>query len=101
MPSERKPAAPALIALTVLAMSALFIYPIFLCAWWWSHDLDLMPAMGVEFISGIEAGQLYPRWSPDLSSGLGYPIFDFYPAGFFFLTAAVHEASGADLLLAM
>jgi hypothetical protein len=28
----------------------------------------------------VRAGQLWPRWSPDLVHGFGYPVFNFFPA---------------------
>jgi hypothetical protein len=28
----------------------------------------------------VRAGQLWPRWSPDLVHGYGYPVFNFFPA---------------------
>jgi len=38
------------------------------------------------------AGLFWPRWFPDVYSGLGAPVFHYYSPLFYMLTAAVHNA---------
>ena len=47
------------------------------------------------FKESFWSGTLYPRWLPDLFSGYGYPIFVFYPPGYFHLSTAVSIPLGA------
>ncbi|MBV8085903.1 MAG: hypothetical protein JO247_13930, partial [Chloroflexi bacterium] len=46
----------------------------------------------VEFDRDFRAGQLYPRWAPDLLGGYGYPIFIFYAPLLYYLGEAFHLA---------
>ena len=47
------------------------------CTSWW-------------FDRAIRDGVLYPRWMPDFNSGFGYPFFNIYPPGAFYLGEAFH-----------
>ena len=38
------------------------------------------------FKEAFENGIWYPRWLPDLYGGYGYPTFDFYQPGYFFIS---------------
>jgi hypothetical protein len=38
----------------------------------------------------VQAGQLLPRWSPDLVHGYGYPVFNFVPPLSHWLVEAIH-----------
>ena len=38
----------------------------------------------------VQAGQLWPRWSPDLVHGYGYPVFNFFPALSHWLVELLH-----------
>lgn len=38
----------------------------------------------------VRAGHLWPRWSPDLVHGYGYPVFNFFPALSHYLVVAYH-----------
>lgn len=40
----------------------------------------------VEFDAAIRAGDFFPTWSPDLYSGYGSPIFQFYPPLTYYIT---------------
>src|SRR4029453_4741798 len=41
----------------------------------------------VALVEGLRRGELLPRWSPELSYGLGDPFFDFYGALAYYLAA--------------
>ncbi len=38
----------------------------------------------------VRAGELWPRWSPDLVHGFGYPVFNFFPALSHYLVGMFH-----------
>jgi hypothetical protein len=44
----------------------------------------------VALVEGMRAGELFPRWSPELAYGLGYPFFDFYGPLAFYAASALH-----------
>ncbi|HEY3083085.1 MAG TPA: hypothetical protein VGM69_24605 [Chloroflexota bacterium] len=44
----------------------------------------------VALLEGLKRGELFPRWSPDLAYGLGYPFFDFYGGLAFYAAALLH-----------
>jgi hypothetical protein len=48
--------------------------------------LDRMVAMSTE----LENGYLWPRWSHYLHNGFGFPIFNYYAPGLYYLGAIVH-----------
>ena len=60
------------------------------------HDWIYYPPRIVEFASNLKAGELIPRWAPDLSSGLGQPFFIFNPPLLYYLGAAFNLL-GANL----
>lgn len=47
------------------------------------------------FDRAIAAGQALPRWSPDLMAGYGYPLFNFYAPGVYYL-GLLFRRLGAD-----
>lgn len=47
----------------------------------------------------VRAGQLWPRWSPDLVHGYGYPVFNFFPALSHWVVEILHLL-GLELLTA-
>ena len=54
------------------------------------HDaLEYLPR-AVEFTQGLAAGQVFPRWVPDLSAGYGQPFFNFNPPLFYYISAFFH-----------
>ncbi|HXV77138.1 MAG TPA: hypothetical protein VD788_12545 [Candidatus Polarisedimenticolaceae bacterium] len=73
---------PLLAALTAVGVALLFRTP----QWIASHDLDRYPVLVDAFGRSFLAGNLYPRWLPDLFGGYGYPTFVYYQPGYFFLT---------------
>ncbi len=66
---------------------------------WGAHDARHSVYFILEFDRAIRDGVLYPRWMPDFNFGYGYPFFNIYPPGAFYLGEAVHLA-GADLVMA-
>lgn len=59
--------------------------------------LDRMVAMSMEF----ENGYLWPRWSHYLHNGFGFPIFNYYAPGTYYLGAIIHALTslGHDVIL--
>ena len=43
-----------------------------------------------EFDRVIQTGVLYPRWSAELASGYGYPLFNFYSPLAYYIVEALH-----------
>ncbi len=43
------------------------------------------------FIRAVEWGGVWPRWSPDLVYGYGYPVFNFFPSLFHWVLALLHK----------
>jgi hypothetical protein len=71
--------------LTLLAGLPLFQFKIMS-----GHDaLEYLPR-AVEFYEGLRAGQLFPRWAPDLSAGYGQSFFNFNPPLFYYVSAFFH-----------
>jgi hypothetical protein len=71
--------------LTLLAGLPLFQFKIMN-----GHDALVYLPRAVEFYRGLGAGQLFPRWAPDLSAGYGQPFFNFNPPLFYYLSAFFH-----------
>ena len=46
----------------------------------WQHHLPRIHALA----EALRAGVLYPRWFPDLSSGFGEPVLNYYSPGFYY-----------------
>ncbi|MEJ2734670.1 MAG: glycosyltransferase family 39 protein, partial [Anaerolineae bacterium] len=70
---------------TLLAGLSLFQFQIMS-----GHDaLEYLPR-ATEFYEGLRAGQIFPRWAPDLSAGYGQPFFSFNPPLFYYLAALFH-----------
>ncbi|MFO7631176.1 MAG: hypothetical protein R6W76_01485, partial [Caldilinea sp.] len=44
----------------------------------------------------VRAGNLFPRWLPNLMTGYGYPTFNFYAPLIYIIAEAFH-LSGVDL----
>ena len=57
-----------------------------------SHDGSLYFLRLVELDQSLRHGQLYPRWSPDMAYGYGYPLFNFCAPFSFYLAEALHLA---------
>jgi len=83
--SAHLPYLGGLALLTLLAGLPLFQFKIMS-----GHDaLGYLPR-AIEFYRGLNAGQLFPRWAPDLSGGYGQPFFNFNPPLFYYLSAFFH-----------
>lgn len=54
------------------------------------HDSLAYLPRNVEFWEGLKAGQIFPRWAPDLGAGYGEPTFNFNPPAFYYLSAFFH-----------
>jgi hypothetical protein len=83
-------------ALTVFAIAPLFQPGFF----WGAHDARHSVYFLYEFDRSIQDGILYPRWSPDITFGYGYPLFNIYGPLAFYLGEAFHLL-GLDLLWAI
>ena len=84
------------VALTVFAIAPLFQPGFF----WGAHDARHSVYFLYEFDRSIQDGILYPRWSPDITFGYGYPLFNIYGPLAFYLGEAFHLL-GLDLLWAI
>ena len=62
---------------------------------------DALPHLyrAIQFDALVRAGELFPRWAPDLVFGYGYPVFNFFPYLAHSLIVGVH-ALGFDFLTA-
>jgi hypothetical protein len=54
------------------------------------HDAWFHLPRTVELYQALTAGQLFPRWAPDLGSGYGEPLFNYYPPLFYYVAACLH-----------
>jgi hypothetical protein len=84
------------VVLTVFAIGPLFQPGFF----WGAHDARHSVYFLYEFDRSIAEGILYPRWSPDITFGYGYPLFNIYSPLAFYLGEAFHLV-GLDLLWAI
>jgi len=85
----------------VLALSVFAIAPLFQPGFFWgAHDARHSVYFLYEFDRSIQDGILYPRWSPDITFGYGYPLFNIYGPLAFYLAEAFHLL-GVDLLWAI
>jgi len=85
-----------LVALTAFAIAPLCQPGFF----WGAHDARHSVYFLYEFDRSIQDGILYPRWSPDITFGYGYPLFNIYGPLAFYLGEAFHLL-GLDLLWAI
>ena len=70
-----------------------------LACWWWAsptfniwetHDGSVHLLRSYVFGDLLQRGDWFPRWSPDLYLGYGYPVFNYVPPLPYYLTAAGH-----------
>ncbi len=54
------------------------------------HDSLAYLPRNIEFWQGLKAGQVFPRWAPDLGAGYGEPTFNYNPPVFYYLSAFFH-----------
>ena len=64
------------------------------------HSAWIDLARAVEFDAAIRAGDFFPTWSPDLYSGYGSPIFQFY-APLVYYVVEIPALAGCDLPTAL
>ncbi len=83
-------------ALTIFAIAPLFQPGFF----WGAHDARHSVYFLYEFDRSIRDGILYPRWSPDITFGYGYPLFNIYSPLAFYIAEAFHLL-GLDLTAAI
>lgn len=77
-------------ALVIAALALLAAQPLMRPSVTCSHDGILHFLRLVELDHSLRHGQLYPRWSPDMAYGYGYPLFNFYAPFSFYLAEALH-----------
>ncbi len=87
--------------LVLLVLFSLFaIGPLLSPGYFWgAHDGRHSVYFLYEFDRVIEDGILYPRWLPDFTFGYGYPFFNIYGPGAFYVGEAFHLV-GFDLVTA-
>lgn len=66
---------------------------------WGAHDGRHSVYFLFEFDRAIQDGVWYPRWAPDFTFGFGYPFFNIYAPGAFFVGEFLHLA-GFDFVTA-
>lgn len=76
--------------LVITALALLAAQPLLRPSTACSHDGALHFLRLVELDHSLRHGQLYPRWSPDMAYGYGYPLFNFYAPFSFYLAEALH-----------
>ena len=88
----------ALTLLLTLPTWSLFLHPALDVARLLDGDQHLAKAYSLA--QPIAAGEWYPRWTPDLYGGYGYPTFVFYAPATYYLLLAVALLPGAGLATA-
>jgi len=63
------------------------------------HDMT-QPGRVTEFTSLLRMGQFPPRMAPELSNNLGFPIFNFYAPGAYWITSIL-DISGLSAVMAL
>ncbi len=85
----------------VILLSIFAIAPLFQPGFFWgAHDARHSVYFLYEFDRSIQDGVLYPRWSPDIAFGYGYPLFNIYSPLAFYLSEVFHLL-GLDLVSAI
>lgn len=85
----------------VMALAVFAIGPLFQPGFFWgAHDARHSVYFLYEFDHSIQEGILYPRWSPDITFGYGYPLFNIYSPLAFYLAEVLHLL-GLDLVSAI
>src|SRR5215467_7957813 len=52
-----------------------------------THDIFLHYARTFAFYTGLEAGEIYPKWEVETNRGFGAPTTCFYPPGIYYVTS--------------
>lgn len=88
-------------ALLVLLLSLIAIGPALTEGYWWgAHDARHSVYFLHQFDKAFRDGVLWPRWSPDLAFGYGYPLFNVYGPLASFIGEGFHLL-GLDLVNAV
>ena len=75
---------------TVL-LSAFALAPLLTPGYFWgAHDARHSVYFLLEFDRAIHDGILYPRWQAEFNFGYGYPFFNIYSTGAFYIGEALH-----------
>jgi hypothetical protein len=82
----------------VVVLSIFAIAPLFQPGFFWgAHDARHSVYFLYEFDRSVQDGVLYPRWSPDITFGYGYPLFNIYSPLAFYMGEVFHLL-GLDLV---
>jgi hypothetical protein len=74
-----------------------------------THDMHLHLEQMKSFYTGLEAGEVYPRWEEDTNRGFGAPTTSYYPPAIYYLTSSMYRITrdwiqallGANLLMTL
>lgn len=86
--------------LPVLAVMLLALIPLRSLLWvddWMTHDHQQYAVRLAALSAAMDEGQFLGRWVSVLKRGWGYPLFHYYPPGFYLLAAIPYRA-GLDLM---
>lgn len=61
------------------------VWSLFAPGYFQTHDGDYFIIRLIEFDKVFKAGQIPPRWAPDLNYGYGLPVFNFFYPGYLYL----------------
>ncbi len=86
--------------LVLLVASVPAIWPLLSPGYLHGEDHMDTPWRALELLESLKGGVLFPRWSPDLFYGFGFPIFNFYSPLSFYEVVAMRILGAADLLQA-
>ena len=91
-PNRPRRAEEIALALVTLLLCSLFLVPIFLNGFPLTHEIDSYPLRLAGLFHAFAEGQWDGRWLSDFSLGYGYPFFNYYPTGYYYLSALFHLA---------
>ena len=77
-------------ALVIAVLALLAAQPLMQPSITCSHDGPLYFLRLIELDHSLRHGQLYPRWSPDMAYGYGYPLFNFSAPFSIYLATILH-----------
>lgn len=61
------------------------VWSFFTPGYFQTHDGDFFLMRLIEFDKVFRAGQIPPRWAPDLNHGYGLPVFNFFYPGYLYI----------------
>lgn len=68
-----------------LLVSIPLVWSFFTSGYFQTHDGDFFIIRLIEFDKVFRAGQIPPRWAPDLNYGYGLPVFNFFYPGYLYI----------------